>query len=1124
MARNQDKDNLKYLLDEPISLDESPIVKSLSEELKISDGKIIGLLGSWGSGKSSIIESIKKESFCELLEYDAWKNEGYPFKLGFLKYLLTYARKTNCNKVGLENVQNKLDLLQQIKDEKTSVNYSIINIPNALIATAILFYPLGFKMLEKDDLNPLFLFPSIKLWNYELEIFAFLTIFLFGLISIIVNYLVTTKFKQKFFDTIKAISKREIFLNVLVLTFVSLMAELFFNALTAGFIFFVPLFIWAIFNLKDFTRKIFGRIDDFYILEGSKPHTESIITINKTPEPNYSDFKELYTQILNLIKGKQKNKKVIIVIDNIDRIDKEEAQNIWACLKGIVLKEKTVNVIIPIDEKQVTEIYKANALNETDDDKTISFIQKTFDITFRVSPFIMTKAKDFWKSKLNEAFGNQLTETDKDEIISIFDTRNDKIDNMFSSNYSGNLTPRKIIKLINEVVSLQKIDIFKDISIVTKFAYSLHYKNISKQLQNHQLIKLFPETNNILNDVAKNKQGDIAALYFTVSPNDAIAYVKEEELCKLISADKFKISNDDAKSHWIWEILLNGLMKKTNEPFSILLNTLSNLINLNEINPDNKIDYLLNNVVNKIVALDKVDKIRKNDGDILCKPKMEHYRKEILKIVKLAINITNDDTAINAEYWIRLIATLTCKYSITKQELYSLVGNNIPEAIYKTAIPLLKADECNLFDSYILEPENLEEALKNETVENLYKHLEFIIDNHPEQDYINSWNGKMENVVFPLIQKNINNSKMYSLLAKALRKKQTESMINFIQTTNFTNPIQNITDSSECAMALATYIAFAPNTDYLRWRSHGAPYVNLWNKLVSNEEIFITNFVKTYLSYFNNDALKLLNLPENFPNKEEMIEYVVHNISIFNIEIMKYFTIYDENISKYPILKNLLSNLKNQNNFTKTVNALTFSDNNKQLLYVLAQETEQSDLKDGAFDYFDTISAESWLTNLKAGDLNFKNALIIEYEGDNFISTIKQHLMTSFKSNPNTFITNYKNELPYLNQYDKKLKFVNDFLDDDLTLDNYDTLLECFDTSVVTWLKKTSHKNDTETIFTNFIRKINNAKWLIENKKFIKKFIITDDNKNSFRMKWQHEKDVMDAYQEIISPDNANIK
>lgn len=1120
MVKKLKEQELKYLKDEPVALKNSPIANSLINELKITDGKIIGLLGSWGSGKSSIIESIKKDSFCELLEYDAWKNEGYPFKLGFLKYLLTYAKKINCNNAGLKKVQNKLDLLQQIKDEKTSVNYSIINIPNALIATAILFYPLGFKMLEKEDMNPLFLFPSVNLGDFELEIFTFLIVFLFGALSLLINYLIITKFKQKFLDTIKAISKWEVFLNVLVLTFVSLIVELFFNGLTAGFIFFVPLFIWAIFNLKDFTRKIFGQIDEFYILEGSKPHTESIITINKTPEPNYNDFKDLYAQILKLIKEKQKNEKVVIVIDNIDRIDEENAQNIWSCLKGIVLKEKTVNVIIPIDENQVTEIYKANALNETED-KTISFIQKTFDITFRVSPFIMTKAQDFWKSKLDEAFGSRLTETDKDEIISIFDTRNDVIDNILSSNYSGNLTPRKIIKLINEVVSLQKIDIFKDISIVTKFAYSLHYKNISKQLQNHQLIKLFPETNNILNEIAKNKQGDIAALYFTVSPKEAIAYVKEDELCKLISADKFKISDDDAKSHWIWEILLNGLIKKTNEPFSILLNTLSNLIKLDKINSSNKIDYLLSNIINKIIVLDSIDKIRKNDSGILCEPKIEKYRKEILNIVKLVINITNDYTAINAECWMKLIVALTRKYSITRQELYCLVENNIPEVIYKNAIPLLKEDECKLFDSHILEPKNLEEALKNETVENLHKHLEFIIENPPEQEYIKNWNAKMENAVFPLIQKNINSSKMYSLLAKALRKKQTESIRSFIQTANFINPIINITDLSECAVALATRVAFSQNTEYLQWRIYGQ-YTTLWQKLIQKEECFIKVFVKTYLSYFGNNILKLLNLPDNLPNKEEMVIYAVNNISDFNIDAMEYFTIYDENIGKYPILKNLLSNLKNQSNFTKKVSALTFTDNNKQLLYLLAQGIEQSYLKDGAFEYFDTISAESWLSNLKAGDLNFKNALIIGYEGVNFINTINQYLMSLFKSNPSDFIASYKNELPYLNQYDKKIKFVNDFLDNYLTLDNYDILLECFDASVVTWLKKTSHKNDPETIFTNFIRKINNGGWLIKNKNCIKKFITTDDNKNSFRMNWQNNKDVLEAFQLNIIQDETN--
>ena len=419
MTKKRNNESLRYLQDEPIPLDESPIVKTLTEELKISNGKIIGLLGSWGSGKSSIIESIKKDSFCELLEYDAWKNEGYPFKLGFLKFLIAYAEKINCNDKEINNTKNQLDILQQIKDEKKSINFSIVNLPNTLITIALLFYPLAFKMIENKALNPLFLFSDLKFWIFNLDIFK--TILLFGIGALSINYLITTEFKKhpltfkEFFSL-----KGEIALNLFYLVAISAITSVFFYSISAGFIIFVPLIIWSIFNSKDFFRKIFGKTDDFYILEGTKPRTESIITINKTPEPNYSDFKDLYAQILNLIKEKRKNKKVVIVIDNIDRIDKEDAQNIWSCLKGIVLKEKTVNVIIPIDEKQVTEIYKANALNETDDDKTISFIQKTFDITFRVSPFIMTKAKDFWKSKLNEAFGNQLTETDKDEIISIF--------------------------------------------------------------------------------------------------------------------------------------------------------------------------------------------------------------------------------------------------------------------------------------------------------------------------------------------------------------------------------------------------------------------------------------------------------------------------------------------------------------------------------------------------------------------------------------------------------------------------------------------------------------------------------------------------------------------------------
>lgn len=1114
MTKAKGDDSLIYLKDEPIKLEESPIVDTITEELKNNEGKIIGLLGSWGSGKSSIIESIKKSSFCDVIEYDAWKNEGYPFKLGFLKYLAKYAQSIGCNENETKNINSSIDILQQIKDEKKAINYSIINLPNALIATSFLFYTLAFKMLENKELNTLFTIPSMEF--HHINIFTFWGLFLFGIIALTLNYLLITEFKNDYINVIRTIPKGEVTLNIFYLIIISAIVGFCFKEVTALFIFCAPLIVWLIFNMKGFIRKIFGKTDEFYLLAGTKPHTESIITINKTPEPNYNDFKDVYSKILSIIKEKQKNKKVIIVIDNIDRIEKEEAHNIWSCLKGMILKEKTVNLIIPIDEKQVSEIYWENTKKENEDSKTASFIQKTFDITFRVSPFIMTKAKDFWKRKLNEAFNNQLTDIEEDEIISIFDTRNDKIDDQNTSNYSGNLTPRKIIKLINDVVSLQKIKIFKNISIVTKFAYALHYNNISNQLQKHKLSNLFPETNSILNDIAKNKQGDIAALYYTVSPEEAIAYVKEEDLCKSISSDTYTISDEDAKSSWIWDILFDGLAKRSNEPYSILLNTLFNLIKLDEINPS-KNDYLFDKVINKIASLKTIDKIRNNDSKVLCHSKMGKYRDKILEIIKLMINQNDQDFSINPENWIKTLTAITKKYNITKQELYELTNRKIPVSIYNKAIPLINKEDYKLFDSHIFEPENAEDALKNLNIDDLYKHLNFIIECPPEQKHIDSWNEKMENVVFPQIQKNINNSQMIVLLGKAMQKKKSEPMIQFIQTNNFFQGINIATNLSECAVGLATCIAFAPNLNISNIRQQGGWFLNVWNKLVSTEESYISEFVKTYLSFSNNNILALLNLPDYLPNKSHMINYAIDNMNDFQINSLEYFAHYDANIKSFPKLKDLLNKIKLENNFSKTINALNFSDENKMLLYVLAQETDQSEIKENAFAYFDTISKESWLTYLKNYDLNLKNAIILGYEGVDFVEILKNDLMILFKSNQSNFINNYKNEIPYLNHIDKNLKFINDFLDNGLVLDNYDLLIENFNDSVITWLKKTSHKNDVETIFTNFIRKINNADWLIKNKNIIKKYITTDDNKNNFRIKWQENNEVINNYESIIS-------
>jgi ABC-type transporter Mla maintaining outer membrane lipid asymmetry ATPase subunit MlaF len=60
MTEQQIEKNCKYLDDEPVALTDSLVTKAIVEEITNKDkhGKIIGILGGWGSGKSSIIEGV----------------------------------------------------------------------------------------------------------------------------------------------------------------------------------------------------------------------------------------------------------------------------------------------------------------------------------------------------------------------------------------------------------------------------------------------------------------------------------------------------------------------------------------------------------------------------------------------------------------------------------------------------------------------------------------------------------------------------------------------------------------------------------------------------------------------------------------------------------------------------------------------------------------------------------------------------------------------------------------------------------------------------------------------------------------------------------------------------------
>ena len=220
-SMNNKKKKILY----PVYLDdiqvpqETGLSKAIADEISSNpeQNRIIGLLGSWGSGKSSAIEAIKKElkGKCTIFEYDAWKNEQFPFKLGFLKFLLSEVNNEE-NKELYSKLQNKVSSLEQVCQEQKSRQQGIISFDNWRL-----------KSEKRSRIN----FSSV-----------------FINISIIIG-----------------LSILSVFINTLPALILSL-----------------PLFLWLLFNLKNFILKIINSKTEYNIISIKTPDVKNTITINKS--------------------------------------------------------------------------------------------------------------------------------------------------------------------------------------------------------------------------------------------------------------------------------------------------------------------------------------------------------------------------------------------------------------------------------------------------------------------------------------------------------------------------------------------------------------------------------------------------------------------------------------------------------------------------------------------------------------------------------------------------------------------------------------------------------------------------------------------------------------------------
>ena len=164
---------------------------------------------------------------------------------------------------------------------------------------------------------------------------------------------------------------------------------------------------------------------------------ETYTTISEK-EPSSAEFKKWMNEVNDDLSVQKKT--LVIVFDNMDRLPSDKVESLWSSIHSF-FSDKTypnIKVIIPFDRQHVQKAFESEDIKESSYGN--DFINKTFDVVFRVAPPIMSGWQQYMKDKWKEAFNGEEPHI---SVLQIYDALRKKH------------TPRKIIAFINEVATIK---------------------------------------------------------------------------------------------------------------------------------------------------------------------------------------------------------------------------------------------------------------------------------------------------------------------------------------------------------------------------------------------------------------------------------------------------------------------------------------------------------------------------------------------------------------------------------------------------------------------------------------------------------------------------------------------
>ena len=360
------------------------IADAIVEQLKLNANqrnpdlhhKMIGIEGAWGSGKSNLVEIVKKKlatknekTTFHFFTYDVWGHQEDLQRKAILDELVNdlienkvikESKKKNSKRNWRERVKN----ITGTSTETTRKLIPSINLGFLLCTLALTIAPICVNSLKTDGIFWTNIAPCIPLALFLIALFIF----------------------------IKSNGARK------------------------------------------------GLVEFIYSYKGQCTETIERTFIHEK-NPSVIGFRNLLRDLSNELIGKH----LIIFFDNIDRLPNQKVKYLWSSIHTFFAENNgyaNISCIVAFDREHIKNAFSL----EKGDSRGNDYIDKTFDIVFRVAAPVLVDWKKFFERKWKDAFGNEYNPTEYEHVIQAYDILSDLPD----------LTPRSIIRFINECVLLKR--------------------------------------------------------------------------------------------------------------------------------------------------------------------------------------------------------------------------------------------------------------------------------------------------------------------------------------------------------------------------------------------------------------------------------------------------------------------------------------------------------------------------------------------------------------------------------------------------------------------------------------------------------------------------------------------